>query len=193
MNRFWVRSCGLVMSILFAANLFAQPVFEKNYDSPPERYFQAAKYAFEHSEDVWLMRLNPSSLNANCGLCLDEWQVLEIFHDLRANELSRFRAASESFLQHSEEILIAMCFNPRHAIRASYGGHQFDLVICFECGHSRLYRDGVDIGAIPLSVGDTDINALLDDLAHRMKTSAGSSAVRSDAGTGREPAETRPR
>ena len=182
------------LAALFGTRMtFGSPMFEKNYDSPPEGHFQAAKYAFEHSEDVWLMRLNPSSLSANCGLCLDEWQVLEVFHDLRSNELSRFRAISESFLQHSEEILIAMCFNPCHAIRTSYGGHQFDLAICFECGHSRLYRDGVDIGAIPLSVGDTDINALLDGLAHRMEAGAGSSAVRSDAGTGREPSETRPR
>jgi hypothetical protein len=29
--------------------------------------------------------------------------------------------------------MVAMCFNPRHGIRATVGGETVDLVICFEC------------------------------------------------------------
>ena len=31
------------------------------------------------------------------------------------------------------------CFNPRHGLRAIYGGHTFELLICFECGRLYVY------------------------------------------------------
>jgi hypothetical protein len=36
----------------------------------------------------------------------------------------------------------AKCFDPRHAIRAEYGGTTVDLLICFECGWVYVYVDG---------------------------------------------------
>lgn len=36
----------------------------------------------------------------------------------------------------------ALCFDPRHGIRAAHAGRTLDLVICFECGHVYIYLDG---------------------------------------------------
>jgi hypothetical protein len=36
----------------------------------------------------------------------------------------------------------ANCFIPRHAIRSIKGGETVDVVICFECGNYRAYRQG---------------------------------------------------
>jgi hypothetical protein len=33
----------------------------------------------------------------------------------------------------------ALCFNPRHGIRATHDGKTADFVICFECFHGRVY------------------------------------------------------
>jgi hypothetical protein len=38
--------------------------------------------------------------------------------------------------------MMAACFKPRHGVRATRNGISVDLVICFECGHARVYRQG---------------------------------------------------
>lgn len=178
MNRFWIRSCGLVMSILFAANLFAQPVFEKNFTPPDEFDFQVAKSAFLRSDDLWVMTLDPSSFAPKqaCGFCLSEWRVTEVFHHLRSDERALLRAIAEPYFQPSDEHTVAMCFNPRHAIRAIHRGHPYDLVICFECGHAYLYRDGVELGAIPMATGESELVELVESVANRLKAESGTPA-----------------
>jgi hypothetical protein len=42
------------------------------------------------------------------------------------------------------------CFNPRHALRVTAGGHTYDLLLCYECGGMEVYRDDrliADLGA----------------------------------------------
>ncbi|MEX1024183.1 MAG: hypothetical protein WD226_03815 [Planctomycetota bacterium] len=39
---------------------------------------------------------------------------------------------------------VALCFNPRHAIRATAGEDTVDLVICFECLSFRLFTNDDD-------------------------------------------------
>ena len=38
----------------------------------------------------------------------------------------------------------AMCFHPRHGLRAVHGGNTFEFVICFECGRLYLYPNADD-------------------------------------------------
>jgi hypothetical protein len=49
------------------------------------------------------------------------------------------------------------CFDPRHAIRASVGGHTVDLAICFECEMIRIYPSGE-----PLANTDATAQPILD-------------------------------
>ena len=34
-------------------------------------------------------------------------------------------------------------FSPRHALRAHYGGHFFEMLICYQCGDVAFYRDQI--------------------------------------------------
>src|SRR5436190_10180207 len=36
----------------------------------------------------------------------------------------------------------ALCFHPRHGLRAKAGGSVVELVICYECGQINVYLDG---------------------------------------------------
>ena len=38
--------------------------------------------------------------------------------------------------------MVAACFDPRHGIRATVDGRQYDYVICFHCYSARWYTDG---------------------------------------------------
>lgn len=40
----------------------------------------------------------------------------------------------------------AMCFNPRHGIRAESGGQALGVVVCFECSQLVIWRDGSQEG-----------------------------------------------
>lgn len=188
MSRSWIRCCSLVLSMLFAANLFAQPVFEKNFTPPDEFDFEAAKLAFRRSDDLWLMTLNPSTFAPKeaCGFCLSEWRVTEAFQHLRSAELAQLRAISKPYFQPSDEYMVAMCFNPRHAIRAVHRGHQFDLIICFECGHAYLYRNGIWLGVIPMAPGEPELSELMKSVSSRLETDSGAPADRASHVTNRD-------
>jgi hypothetical protein len=41
---------------------------------------------------------------------------------------------------------LAMCFRPRHAVRATSPGKTVDLIICFECMKARVYVDNREQG-----------------------------------------------
>jgi len=39
-------------------------------------------------------------------------------------------------------LLSAGCFSPRHALVFQDSGHRYELLVCFQCGKSEVYRDG---------------------------------------------------
>lgn len=43
---------------------------------------------------------------------------------------------------------VAGCFNPRHGIRLTKAGRQYEIVLCYECGSATLYADGKHTGNI---------------------------------------------
>jgi hypothetical protein len=40
---------------------------------------------------------------------------------------------------------MALCFRPRHGVRAKSGGRAVELVICFECSWVKVYVDGKEV------------------------------------------------
>jgi hypothetical protein len=40
------------------------------------------------------------------------------------------------------------CFNPRHGIRVTKDSHNFDFLICYECGQVLVYRDGKKVQSL---------------------------------------------
>jgi len=37
---------------------------------------------------------------------------------------------------------IALCFDPRHALRVRAEGHAYDFLVCYECEKMQVYKDG---------------------------------------------------
>jgi len=55
----------------------------------------------------------------------------------------------------------AACFNPRHGIRVSDGGHTCDFVLCFECGRMDYYLDHQTVGSTIIDRSPDALNAVL--------------------------------
>ncbi len=45
----------------------------------------------------------------------------------------------------------AMCFSPRHGVRATYKGERVDLVVCFQCGN---FRGASSVGRVGGAMSD---------------------------------------
>lgn len=46
---------------------------------------------------------------------------------------------------------VAMCFDPRHALRTESGGHTFDFLLCYDCNELAVYRDGAQVASIGIA------------------------------------------
>jgi hypothetical protein len=46
---------------------------------------------------------------------------------------------------------IIVCFNPRHGIRVSQDGKNFDLSICYECSRVHIYEGSKEVGVMHLT------------------------------------------
>lgn len=55
---------------------------------------------------------------------------------------------------------VAMCFDPRHALRIESGGHTFDFLLCYDCNELAVYRDGAQVA----SIGITGSPRALDEM-----------------------------
>lgn len=59
---------------------------------------------------------------------------------------------------------VAMCFNPRHGLRAIYDGKTYDVVICFECLQGIWFVDDVEMpGFLLTGTPQTVFDTILTD------------------------------
>jgi hypothetical protein len=56
--------------------------------------------------------------------------------------------------------LIAMCFDPRHAIRVTSGGATYDLLLCYECHQLYIYKDDRLVAKLGASGSPKKLNAM---------------------------------
>jgi hypothetical protein len=56
---------------------------------------------------------------------------------------------------------MAACFDPRHALRVTSRGHQFEFLLCYACHQMAVYRDGKRIGTLGIAGSSKPMNALL--------------------------------
>ena len=59
------------------------------------------------------------------------------------------------------EVVVAACFEPRHAITIQFGRHRFDYLLCFGCGQMEVFRDGRMISDVPAGGSPDALNGLL--------------------------------
>jgi|SRR5437773_2079470 len=103
----------------------------------------AAKSILEKADQIELLSIDPGNRE------LDEpppkgdyytWKVLgkTVIEDADTHQ-SVISAVEQGIAESGRP---ASCFDPRHAIHASYNGKAVDLLICFECKQILVYLDG---------------------------------------------------
>jgi len=56
---------------------------------------------------------------------------------------------------------MALCFDPRHALRVVSGHHSYDFLLCYECAQMEVYVDGKQITTLSASGSPDILNGLL--------------------------------
>lgn len=77
-----------------------------------------------------------------------------------------------------DEGILAMCFDPRHALRVTRDGHTYDLLLCYACGRAQVYRDGERIATLGAAGSDKPLNRLLADAGVAVSTTYDEDALR---------------
>jgi hypothetical protein len=135
MHRAWALCClFLVFWVPFSATAFGQLSWNSKDNQLPE----TTVGILEQADQFELLGLNPSPLRGGSGFhghaILEKTEIKD--RETRKKLISALMASMRE--NHGE---VAMCFNPRHGIRATGKGGHADLVICFECLQAKLYGD----------------------------------------------------
>ena len=111
--------------------------------------------AVEEYREILLVSVDPNGENAE-GLDSDQripalrevaWRILGS-RPLTNEQADRIlHATKASFaLAATDDVAAVDCFDPRHGLRIQTKDSTVDLLICFECSSSYLYKDGVELG-----------------------------------------------
>ena len=110
-----------------------------------------ASYALRNATTMELLSLDPAPRDKDSDAeVFHGWTVLgttQLSDDTTRNSLldAFFAGVAEN------NTTSAACFEPRHGIKVTYDGKQYDFVICFRCYQCRWYVDGKDKGVFLLS------------------------------------------
>lgn len=59
---------------------------------------------------------------------------------------------------------VAMCFDPRHALRIQFKGHAYDFLLCYSCHQIEVFRDGKPFGGAGAAGSPKVLNDLMTSL-----------------------------
>lgn len=124
----------LIFCVPFSATAFGQLSWNSKDNHLPE----TAVTILEQADQFELIGLNPSPLRGGAGFyghaILEKTEIKD--KETRKKLISALMASMRESRGD-----VAMCFNPRHGIRATSKGGHADLVICFECLQAKLYGE----------------------------------------------------
>jgi hypothetical protein len=131
-----------------------------------------AAQALAQPESVVLYSLEPTVRPASPDLALDHFDVLgktKLNTTDAGQAIEAFRAA---MVYPGGPIIVAACFEPRHAISIVSKGHRFDYLLCYACRGLEVFRDGKLVSDV-LAFGSPDtLDALLRANGLPLSTSA---------------------
>ena len=121
---------------------------DTDYKPNPIPLSESSRRILDTSEEFVLLSLqpDPGRLTTNTAEMFHDFPVLgraEIRDRTRRAEL--LRALYKGIVD--SDGAMAICFNPRHGIRAVTGTNWIELVICFQCYRMREYGTGQGDGA----------------------------------------------
>jgi hypothetical protein len=118
-----------------------------------------AVQALHESRTADLYSLEPWSPRGSRGPILYRFQIL----GKKRIDGAAYRAAAAEVVAAVGrwDNRMAACFDPRHALRVTSRGHQFEFLLCYACHQMAVYRDGKRIGMLGIAGSSKPMNALL--------------------------------
>jgi hypothetical protein len=150
-----IKSTLLYDPTMFASILIALAAAAPADNAMP---IDAAK-ALHESRSAVLYSLEPWSDRANPSPALHRFQIL----GQKRIDGAAYKAAAEEFeaAVGRWDDRMAACFDPRHGLSVTSGGHQFEFLLCYACHQMAVYRDGEQIGTLGAAGSSKPLNALL--------------------------------
>ncbi len=125
----------MIHLLLVASLAIAEPAAPvKENKLPPE-----AEQALRAPDKVTLYSLEPWDEPTSSDKTLRDVKILgqtELDGKRRATAIAEFKSAVANW-----DGMIAMCFDPRHALRVTAQGHTYDFLLCYECHQFYIYKD----------------------------------------------------
>lgn len=141
----------------------AEPVKENKL--PPE-----AEQALRAPDKVTLYSLEPWDEPTPGDKTLRKVKVLgqtDLDGERGAMAVAEFKAAVSGW-----DGMIAMCFDPRHALRVTAKAHTYDFLLCYECHQLYVYRDDKLLTTLGAAGSPKVLNELLSAAKLPLSTSA---------------------
>ena len=134
------RSLVVLALVLVAGVLWSrrEPTFDQPTAAQLQRFFAAdTRNVFEKSATWTLFSIEPrprfETKNSFRG-----HKILKQIVVSDAKTRARLQTALYGAIADSDGT-VASCFNPHHALRATYKNQTVDLILCFSCGTSYFY------------------------------------------------------
>lgn len=129
------RVCVLLASVsLITFGISANTADKEQHNKIPDK----ARLILEKAEEIELLSIDPVRPVEKPKNDFHGWKVLgkTVVKDAEARK-KLVAAFKKGIAENKGEA--ALCFNPRHGIRASHDGKTADFLICFECFHGHTY------------------------------------------------------
>jgi hypothetical protein len=129
------RVCVLLAFIsLITFGISANSADKEKSNKIPDK----ARAILEKAEQIELLSIDPERPKENPKDDFHGWKVLGKTVVKDAEVRKKLVAAFQKGVEENKGEA-ALCFNPRHGIRASHDGKTADFLICFECFHGHTY------------------------------------------------------
>ena len=124
---------------------------------------EPALTVLEKAEQIELLSLNPERPQEKPKDGFHGWKVLGKTTVKDADTRKKLIAAFKEGVAKNDGTA-ALCFNPRHGIRATHDGKTAEFVICFECLHGQTYLGDKQLkGFLTTSFPEKAFNKILTD------------------------------
>jgi hypothetical protein len=129
----------VVVALVFVPGGFAQGIGDKCSLQPP------IKEVLVNAKEIELFSLDPAIKAEEARTKFQGWAVLGSTKVTEKDVRAKLLKEVEAGISQSRYVEMALCFHPRHGVRAKAGELTVELVICFECSWVKVYVNGQGI------------------------------------------------
>lgn len=129
--------------------------------APGNTFPREARQALRNATQATLYSLEPWEHSLPAGHALPELEGFSILEQTELNRKQTDTAATAIRDAVKGWHDRAACFDPRHALRVSFGNHTFDFLLCYACHQLAIYRDGEHLTTLSAGGPSTVLDNLL--------------------------------